>query len=209
MKGSINKLGFFFRTLGGGFFKAWQDSDCYYHIPKSRFNDRVSEDKERDNIPRQQKSAPRNAFLGSFRDCVATAWDEADRQYHIPKTRFMDAKYNGIAYRSSPEPGFVSRIFRFMVTLKHCISMAWDASDIFYHLPKSRYQDPDFIRDLMKLTPSPPGKLLIKPYTVGLGVVVGESTSEGWAVRPSVEAPGEGFVVPDEAGPRKPEITPE
>lgn len=208
MKRFIDSTGYFFRTLGGCISKAWQETDCHYHIPKSRFKDPASDAQVRSTLPKRRRRAPRNAFLGSFRDCVAQAWEDTYTRYHIPKSRFMDAEYNETAYRSSPGPGLLRRTGWFMVTLKQCISMAWEASDTFHHLPKSRYQDADHIRKLMKLSPKPRGNLLHMPFYIGRGFIVGDAGGKGWTVRPHDEEPDEVFFIPDQqpgAG-DKPEI---
>jgi hypothetical protein len=224
MKWFINSAGFFFRTLKGCIAEAWHNTDCHYHLPRSRFKDPASGEEERGSDPPRRKIPQRNAFLGSFRDCVAKTWREADRQYYIPKSRFQDPEYkqtaysasqiqvehNGKAHSASQVQGVFGRIKIFLVTLKSCISTAWKESDHYHHLPKSRYQDPEFVREKIQKAPKPQGKLVLRPLIIGLGVV-DENIEDGWTVGPSVGQPDEEFIVPDDAAgiDRKPEIGPD
>lgn len=136
-------------------------------------------------------------FFRVLRKCLSEAWRDTDCNYHIPKSRYQDTEYNRSAYRSSAGPGFWSWSWRSLLTLIHCISVSWEASDTFYHLPKSRYQDADFIRDLMKLAPGPRGKLLYRPFTIGMGVV-GEADGKGWTVKSWEDAAEDLFVAPED-----------
>lgn len=197
MKKLLSRAGAFFRVFGGCVSDAWKDSDCHYHIPKSRFNGNYGgEGAELPSSPRR-KAPPTNYFLGSFRDCLLTAWKVSDNEYHIPKSRFLDPEYNRNAYRSSTDPGLLSKMSTFLWTLKSCIAMSWEASDIFYHLPKSRYQEAEFIRELMKLAPEPEGKLLYRPYMIGHGFVVGEAEGKGWRVPIPDESLKNVFIAPE------------
>jgi len=210
MKRFLSRAGVFFRTFRSCVSGAWQDADRHYHIPKSRFNGNSGERGQDSPSPQQQKAPAKNYFLGSFRDCLLAAWKASDRDYYIPKSRFQDMDFNKTAYRSSPEPGVFRKVGRFFLTVRHCISMAWEASDTFYHLPRRSYRDADFVRELMSLAPNPPGTLLIRPYTIGRGVVVCEGTGRGWTVEPleeKVEEMSDFFIPPDAPGPGdKPEL---
>jgi hypothetical protein len=96
-----------------------------------------------------------------------------------------------------------------MHNVRHCFSVSWEASDTFYHLPKSRYQEADFIRDLMKLAPEASGRLLYRPYTIGR-IVADEDNGKGWSIRlPVVKREDEEvfFIPPVMTGPgNEPEI---
>jgi len=202
----FSRVGVFFRIFRGCFSKAWQETDCHYNIPKSRFKDPVSDAQVRNALPKREKSVPRNAFLGSFRDCVAKAWEETDTQYYIPKTRFQDAEYNEKAYRYSREEIW-SRIGAHFGILKSCLSTAWEETDHYYYLPKSRYQDPVFLKDKMDSAPKSKGLLLLKPHYIGQGVV-GEINEEGWIAGSSQDPLDRVFVIHEDGagGGRKPEI---
>ena len=182
MKRIILSANAFFRALRGCLREAWQGTDCHYHIPKSRFKDDPGEKVAAGPSISWWNAAPKNYFLGSFRDCLLTAWETAEKEYHLPKSRLMDSEFKGTTNKVVSKPDFVTSVERFFYTLRSCISMAWEVSETFYYLPKSRYQNADFIRELMKLAPEPPGKLLIRPYTFGHGVVVGEAAGKGWNV---------------------------
>ena len=206
MKKVFANIGTFSRVLRGCLLEAWKDTDCHYHIPKSRFRDPVSDAQVRSALPRREKRVPRNAFLGSFRDCVVQAWKDTDVRYHIPKSQFMDAEDNGKTYHT-PREGIWSRVGAHFRILKSCISTAWEETDHYYHLPKSRYQDPVFLKDKMDSAPKPEGMLLLKPPYIGLGVV-GESSEEGWIVKPTKALQDKVFII-QETGPgtgREPEI---
>ncbi len=189
MKRMFVSASVFFKILKGCLSAAWQDSDCHYHIPKGRFKDNGGEENSTESSPQRPKAPAKNYFLGSFRDCVLAAWEASDQDYYIPKNRFQDVDFNKTAYRSSTGPGLFRRVGGFLSTFRHCISMSWEASDTFYHLPRRSYRNADFVRDLMKLSPEPEGKLLYRPYTIGRGVVLCEGTGKGWSVGPSDEKP--------------------
>ena len=197
MKRMLKSAATFTMVLRGCLKQAWQDSDCQFHIPKSRFQDNGGEENVVETSPRREKAPAKNYFLGSFRDCVLAAWETADREYNIPKSRLIDTQFNQTAYRSSSKLGFVRRTGRFLSTLKHCISVSWEASDTFYNIPKSRYQNADFILELMKLAPSPKGKLVYRPFSIGRGVILGEATGRGWQVEPPDLVRKEVFIVPE------------
>ncbi|MDF1525933.1 MAG: hypothetical protein RRA15_11625 [bacterium] len=206
MKRFVGSVGVFFSRLGGCFSKAWQDSDRHYHIPKSRFGGGNTGGEGGGCLPRQEKPVPRNAFLGSFRDCVGRAWEEADTWYHIPKSRFADPEFNQIAYSAAEVQGVLGRVGVFFRTLGDCVSMAWKESDHYHHLPKSRYQDPGFVREKMATAPKPQARFVIRPLIVGMGVA-GEGIEDGWLARPSRYRYDEEFIVPEDGGgSRKPEI---
>ena len=139
-----------------------------------------------------------STFMGVLRGCLQQAWQDSDCHYNIPKSRFQDIDYNETAYRSSTGPGPFRRVGGFLSTVSHCISMAWEASDTFYNLPKRSYRNADFVRELMHLSPEPEGKLLYRPYTIGRGVVVCEGTGKGWSVEPPEEKPERmsDFIIP-------------
>jgi len=98
------------------------------------------------------KTAPVITFLGSFRDCFATAWEDADTYYHIPKSRFSDAEYNQTAYRVAQD-GVPGRTKTFLNSLESCVSTAWREADHFCHLPKSSYQDFNSVRPECEVRP--------------------------------------------------------
>ena len=156
MKRFVSSVGVFFSCLGGCFSKAWQDSDCHYYIPKSRF---------------------------------------------------ADPEFNQTAYSAAEVQGVLSRVGVFFRTLGDCVSMAWKESDHYHHIPKSRYQDPSFVREKMAATPKPQARFVIPPLIIGMGVA-GEDNEDGWLARPSGYQYDEEFIIPeDEAGVgRKPEI---
>jgi len=153
-------------------------------------------------------------FFRTLRGCISRTWQEADSHYHIPKSRFGDAEYNQTAYSSTQVQDVHGKVGTFFRTLKSCISMAWKESDHYYHLPKSRYQDPVFVREKMTAAPRPQGKFFKGSFTVGLGIS-GERTEDGWSIsrpgEPSGFRPDEEFIVPDDGADfsRKPEIGPE
>jgi len=99
------------------------------------------------------KTAPENTFLGSFRDCVATAWEDADLLYHIPKSRFGDPEYNQTAYRAAQARGALDDLETFFRTLESCVSTAWRKADHYSHLSKNSYQDSDFVRQTSEVRP--------------------------------------------------------
>ena len=99
------------------------------------------------------KTAPENTFLGSFRDCVATAWEDADLLYHIPKSRFGDPEYNQTAYRAAQVRGVLGDLEIFFRTLESCVSTAWRKADHYSHLSKNSYQDSDFVRQKSEVRP--------------------------------------------------------
>ncbi len=79
--------------------------------------------------------------------------------------------------------------------------MAWKASDILHHLPKSRYQDREYVTGLMNSVPRPSGKLVIqpfRPFTVEFGVVGGDGLQEGWTVGLAGKEPDRDFFITDE-----------
>jgi hypothetical protein len=198
MKKFLGSAGVFVKTLRRCLSDAWSDCDCHYHIPKSRFKDPVPGSQEQVNRAEGPRKVRRNAFLGSFRDCVLSAWDAADREYHIPKSRFLDPEHNRTAYRSSSGPGFAARVGAFLATLGSCISVAWKESDHYYHLPKSSYQNAEFVKEKIRSAPRPQGKLLYRPYVTGIGEVVGEGAGSGWTVNAWDDARGEAFLPPEE-----------
>ena len=110
MRGYVYRLGTFFRNLKGCMAAANRDSDTWYHLPKSRFKDNDGGEGAVESGPPQSKVPPGNYFLGSFRDCVLTAWKVSDQEYYIPKSRFQDEEYYGIAYRSPAKPGLLSKM---------------------------------------------------------------------------------------------------
>jgi hypothetical protein len=177
--------------------ETWREADSHYHIPKSRFKDPGPVEESLGSVGRQEKPIPRNAFLGSFRGCVAQAWEEVDTKYYIPKSRFGDPEYNQTAYRASQVRGVRSRVGNFFKAFENCISLAWEESDHFYYLPKSRYQDPVYLRGKMETAPKPKDRLVMRPLTIGMGVA-GESVEEGWLAKPSQIQPDEQFIVPDD-----------
>jgi hypothetical protein len=209
MKKFFTSAGVFFTTFRSCVQKAAMDTEVQYYIPKSRFQDPSLEEEKSSSVPRQEKPAPRNAFLGSFRDCVGKAWEEADTWYQIPKSRFADPEFNQTAYSASQVQGVLSRVGDFFRKLGDCVSMAWKESDHYYYLPKSRYQDPGFVWEKMAAAPKPRGRHIIRPLIIGLGVA-GEDIEDGWLARPSGYQYGEEFIVPEDGGgSRKPEIGPE
>ena len=210
MKKLFVSAGVFLRTFRSCIERAAKDTETHYYIPKSRFR---GADSDRAGLPvvtGPGNSWPFQGFFHNLRSCISKAWEETDSQYHIPKSRFQDLEYNGTAYSAPQVQGVFSRIGTFLWTVKSCISTAWEESEHYYHLPKSRYQDPGFVREKMDTAPKPEVKLLISPRVVKLGVV-GENTEDGWAVRPSGSQPDEEFFVPDDVAglSQKPEVTPE
>ena len=196
MKRFVGSVGVFFSSLGGCFSKAWQDSDSHYYIPKRRFKDNGEEEGVVESSSKRPKAPAKNYFLGSFRDCVGKAWEEADTLYNIPKSRFADPEFNQTAYSAAEVQGVLGRVGVFFRTLGDCVSMAWKESDHYHHLPKSRYQDPSFVREKMAAAPKPQARFVLRPLIIGMGVV-GEDIEDGWLVRPSRDQPDEEFIVPE------------
>jgi len=186
---------------------AWKDADEHYYIPKSRFGESTPEGGEHGSSPRQKKTVPRNAFLGAFRDCVGKAWEEADTLYNIPKSRFGDPEYNQSAYTVTQVQGVLGRVGPFLRGLGSCISTAWVESDHYYHLPKSRYRDPSFVREKMAKAPKPKGRLVVQPLIIGMGVV-GEGIEDGWLASSPRNQPDDEFIIPEDGAVanRKPEL---
>ena len=202
MKNSIDRLGRFYRNLRVCMGDAYRDTDTWYHIPKSRFNGGPEERKQLEYLSESVKRPATNAFMGSFRDCLLSAWKASDRDYHIPKSQFQDQEFNNTAYRAEVESGPLGRVGKFLSSLSGCLKASWEASDTFYHLPKSRYQEPRFIRELMDLAPQANGKLKYRPYMIGRGFVFGEASGKGWYVEPPEELFKDILYVPEmEAGP--------
>ena len=121
----------------------------------------------------------------------------------------MDAEDNGKTYHT-PREGIWSRVGTHLRILKNCISTAWDETDHYYHLPKSSYQDPVFLKDKIDSAPKPEGRLLLTPLYMGLGVV-GESSEEGWIAGSTQNPKNKVFIIPEDVAEadRKPEIKPE
>lgn len=94
MKSSVKRVGRLFRILGGCLSQAWKDSDCHYHIPKSRFNDNFGKAVSEVSSKSGPKAPAKNYFLGSFRDCLLSAWRASDVDYHIPKSRFKEKEFD-------------------------------------------------------------------------------------------------------------------
>ncbi len=207
MKKYFASAGVFFTTFRSCVQKAAMDTEVQYYIPKSRFQDPSLEEEKSSGLPRQEKPVPRNAFLGSFRNCVGKAWEEADTWYHIPKSRFGDPEFNQTAYSAAEVQGVLHRVGAFFRKLGDCVSMAWKESDHYYYLPKSRYQDPAFVREKMAAAPKPRNTYILRPAIIGMGVA-GEGIEDGWLARSSRNQPDEGFIVPEGGAgdSRKPEI---
>ena len=198
MNRQVKRMGAFYKNLRECMANARKDCDTWYNIPKSRFNGGPDKRGELDYLKEPPaQTTLRNTFLGSFRDCFSRAWADSDNWYHVPKSQYQDPEFNRTAYSSPERAGILFRVGRFLGTFKHCISLSWEASDVFYHLPKSRYQNADFIKDLMKLSPRPKGRLMYRPFMIGRGVVLGEGTGKGWTVKPPEEKTDEVFIVPD------------
>lgn len=208
MKKLVNRLVTFVRNVGGCMAAANRDSDTWYHIPKSRFNGGAEERRRLDYLSDPVERPAKNYFLGSFRDCLLSAWKASDRDYHIPKSRFQDPGFNQSAYRPPPEPGLLRHVTRFLGTLSECVRASWEASDTFYHLPRSRYQKAEYIRELMNLAPVRNGKLLYRPYTIGSGFVRADEGGRGWTIEDGKKEPGEPFFFPQMAAgaERPPEV---
>jgi hypothetical protein len=85
----------FFRTLGSCVEKAASDTEQHYYIPKSRFRDHDPAGFELTEHAGQGNIARFRAFVHTLRNCISTAWQESDRQYYLPKTRFRDAGGKG------------------------------------------------------------------------------------------------------------------
>ena len=64
MKSFVKRLGTFYRNLRMCMGSAYEDSDTWYHIPKSRFNGGPEERKQLDYVSEPVKRPARNAFLG-------------------------------------------------------------------------------------------------------------------------------------------------
>ena len=146
-----------------------------------------------------------STFMGVLRGCLQQAWQDSDCHYNIPKSRFADPEFNQTAYSAAEVQGVLSRVGVFFRTLGDCVSMAWKESDHYYHLPKSRYQDPSFVREKKAAAPKSQDRLHIRPLILGVGVA-GENNEDGWLARPSGYKYGEEFIVPEDGGDsRKPE----
>ena len=81
MKKIFARTGSFFKALKGCLSEAWYDTDHHYHIPKSQFRESCGGGILVEPAPRRPKAPARNYFLGSFRDCVLTAWKVSDLDY--------------------------------------------------------------------------------------------------------------------------------
>jgi len=206
MKRLMSDVGFFFRSLRGCIAQAWQDTDCHYNIPKSRFQDQthwagsgdeVSEGMEdRENKVGKKKPVRQNAFLGSFRDCVVQAWEDTDTRYHIPKSQFQDLEHNETAYRTSRK-GIWRRLSEHLRILNDCISTAWAETDHYRYVPRSFYQDPVFVREKVAAAPRLKGMPLLTPLPYGMGVV-GLSSKHCWTVNPAGGQQDDVFFIPED-----------
>ena len=85
----------FFRTFSSCVEKAARDTDQHYYIPKGRFQDHDPAGVELTDDTGHRNMGRFSAFFHTLRNCISTAWEESDSQYHIPKTRFRDTEENG------------------------------------------------------------------------------------------------------------------
>ncbi|UCF88925.1 MAG: hypothetical protein JSV70_01325 [bacterium] len=202
MKNITGRLGVFFRNLRACVTSSAREADTHYHIPKSRFKAQYQDGEDHPATAPPRKAPARNAFLGSFRDCFLKAWRDSDDHYYLPKTRLADTEYNRSAYREPLDDNdFLDTLIRFPATLMSCIAMAWKASDILHHLPKSGYQDREYVNGLMNSVPKPSGKVVIqpfRPFTAEFGVVGGDGLQEGWTVGLAGKEPDRDFFITDE-----------
>jgi len=203
----VKRIRVFFGTFGSCVTGAWLDSDQHYHIPKTRFNGNSKRGCEEEPVRLREKSPAKNYFLGSFRDCLLTAWRASDEDYYIPKTRFMDADFNESAYRAPPGPGILRQVGNFFGTLKSCFTTAWEEAGHYHHLPKSSYQDPVFVKEKMESAPKPRRLLVHTLPFVEVGVV-GGSAGDGWMVTTPEDQTEDLFFVPGKGGEEdsKPEL---
>ena len=78
MRVTVERMGAFLRTLKDCMAAARRDADAWYHIPKSRFRDHRGKGNPGIQSASKRRSQPRNAFLGSFWDCVLKAWEDSE-----------------------------------------------------------------------------------------------------------------------------------
>ena len=67
--------------------EAWKETDRQYHIPKSRFQGGRNPEPGNEVSPSGLDERGGKYHFRRFRSCFASAWDAADKHYHIPKSR--------------------------------------------------------------------------------------------------------------------------
>ena len=91
MKEPVSRSRFFIRNFRNCMSSAWHETDTWYHIPKSRFKDGPSQGSEYPGPPGRRGRGTGKRGLRRFRDCLTSAWEASDNQYHIPKSRHKRA----------------------------------------------------------------------------------------------------------------------
>ncbi len=87
MKKTGTSAGIFFRTFRSCMSTAWKVADSEYHIPKSRFQENQSRQSGVGTSPGGRGERLNRKFFRKFRHCITSAWEAADKHYHIPKSR--------------------------------------------------------------------------------------------------------------------------
>ena len=78
-------------------------------------------------------------FFRSLWDCISSTWKETDMQYHIPKSRFQTGDVPRPDRYASPAGSSDGLRRHHMRGIRNCIKAAWEESDSYYHIPKSRH----------------------------------------------------------------------
>ena len=91
MKEPVTRVGVFFKTLGYCMSSAWKQIDSEYHIPKSRFQESGSPESGVGASPGGRGQRFNRHPFRRFRYCLTSAWEAADKHYHIPKSRHRKA----------------------------------------------------------------------------------------------------------------------
>ena len=81
----------------------------------------------------------RGMFFRTLRNCMSEAWQEADSEYHIPKSRFQRDRSQELGDGTSPDERGNSMKKYYFRRFRNCFAFAWEASDRHYHIPKSRH----------------------------------------------------------------------
>ena len=78
-------------------------------------------------------------FFRTLGKCLSQTWQEADKHYHIPKSRFRDDRSSEQGHEFSPAGLDEGRKKHYLRNFRNCFTFAWGASDRHYHIPKSRH----------------------------------------------------------------------
>ena len=77
----------FLKTIKTCVEKAWEDTDIQYHIPKSHFQDERNPEPENEVSSSVLDEKGGKHPFKKFGNCFTSAWEAADKHYHIPKSR--------------------------------------------------------------------------------------------------------------------------